>query len=235
MDPVITLRDFSAGWGTRCVTSDLQLNVVRGETLCIVGPGGTGKSTLLRVIEMLATANTPEDAVPLWWRGVGLVTANSCSRLNQHGCFARAPATEVLHAAGLTLEQARERIPPRSSDLALLDACLTRPLDEAPDLVRRYLSFMITAASDAPLLLFDEPLFGLADPWLAAVRERLEELVASRSRTIVIVTHYLPLARRVADLVALLIDGRLIESGPTEDFFCRPEQLRTQQYLKWGA
>ncbi|MCA9698579.1 MAG: amino acid ABC transporter ATP-binding protein, partial [Myxococcales bacterium] len=200
--------------------------------LCIVGPGGSGKSTLLRILERLVAGvdtTTATSDIQLWWQGQVDVTIRECARLRQHGNFSRELVDELLAGAGLDLswlptDEAREQ----------LQALGGQPLAEVPDPLRRALSFALVACSSAPLLLFDEPLFALPEPWSTLIRGWLGAL-AEQGRTAVIVTHHLPLARAVADRVALLADGQLIECGPTEDFFCRSEHPRTRRYLQWGG
>jgi ABC-type polar amino acid transport system ATPase subunit len=77
-------------------------------------------------------------------------------------------------------------------------------------------------------------MFSLEGAWAEAVRAGLRRL-ASGGRTLVLVTHYLPLAREISDRVTLVVDGKVIESAPTEDFFCRARHTRTRQFIEWGG
>ena len=230
MNTAITLRDVSAGWGTRVVLTQLHLDVREGEVLCLVGPGGSGKSTILRTIEDLV-GGRDDSGSQLWWRGSGSSRFDSCARLRQHGEFRREPIAALLTGPGLEPDG---WLPPGPDERAAIMAVLDRPLADAPDHLRRFLSFVMVASSAAPLLLFDEPEFALRGAWAQAVRSGLRRL-ADGGRTMIIVTHYLPLARELADRVTLLVDGHVIESAPTEDFFCRARHARTRQYIEWGA
>nr|WP_255216719.1 ATP-binding cassette domain-containing protein [Pseudenhygromyxa sp. WMMC2535] len=223
---MLSLRGLSVGWGPRCVLPQLQLEVNAGEVLCVVGPGGSGKSTLLRALEAIIL-DAPPDPQNLWWRGEVDVSVETCRRLNQHGSFARDRISELLAVEELSwLLEASER--------DVLQTNLDRSLAAVPDHLRRVLSFALVAREPAPLLLFDEPIFSLPEPWSAQITAGLRAL-ASRGKTLIVVTHYLPLAREIGDRVALLIDGALIESGPTEDFFCRARHPRTRRFLQWGT
>jgi ABC-type glutathione transport system ATPase component len=231
MERVIELHDLSAGWGPRCVIPSLCLEVSQGETLCIVGPGGSGKSTILHVLEGIHPGSSarPEG---LWWRGRGRVRSRGCARLRQHGQFTREPVSQLLAAVGLEGEDAW--MPEGAGERAALRAIMDLSLGEAPDPLRRFVSFALVAGGDAALLLLDEPLFGLAEPWAGCVNASLRRL-ADEGRTMVVVTHYLPLARALADRVMLVIDGLVVESAATEDFFCRAQHPRTRAYLEWGG
>lgn len=213
--------------------SELSLELARGETLCILGPGGSGKSTLLSALEAIVTGEDPNSrpGPALWWRGGEQTTVRSCARLGQHGSFAHGRVGDLL---GCLSDGERDWMPPGEAEREIMRAHLDIPLDEAPDPIRRYVNILLAANSPTPLLLLDEPLFTVSEPWAAAITLQLRRLAANR-RTMVIVTHYIPLARELADRVMLMIDGRVIESAPREDFFCRAEHPRTHQYLKWGG
>jgi polar amino acid transport system ATP-binding protein len=232
MQPIVALRDVSVGWGARVVLTQLDLEVHEGEVLCLLGPGGSGKSTILRLLEDLVGRPDGDPTNQLWWRGSGHASCDACARLRQHGDFSRERVGELLIGSGSTLVD--EWMPPGPDERAALMAMLDWPLRDTPDPLRRFFSFMMVASSSAPLLLFDEPLFALEGNWRQAVRGHLRRL-ADAGRTMVLVTHYLPLARELADRVMLVVDGRVIESGPTEDFFARARHPRTRQFIEWGA
>ena len=232
MSPILELRDADIGWDGLTVLAGFDLRLERGEVLCIVGPGRSGKSTLLRAIEAMVEGRGAAAANP-WWVGSQTVTIDACARLRQHGQFHCERVRDLLEGAGL-LEQRSRWQPPGADADAAVDAVLDAQLSESPDPVRRFLSFVLVAYSDAPLLLFDEPLFALSGAWADAVRTRLTQL-ASERRSMIIVTHYLPLARAVADRVMLVIDGVEIESAATETFFTRARHPRTRQYIEWGG
>lgn len=233
MDLVLELRGVKIGWGALTVLPELSLELTRGEVLCVVGPGRSGKSTLLRVIETMVQGVEAARAEP-WWVGEHAHTITSCARLRQHGEFHQQPVAELLAPLGLLDDTARW-LPSFAGASEAVSALLHLPLSEIPDPLRRFLSFALVAHSDAPLLLLDEPLFALPSRWAEAVHARLMELAQDKDKTMIIVTHYLPLARTVADRVMLVIDGVEIESAPCEDFFNRAQHPRTRQYIEWGG
>jgi iron complex transport system ATP-binding protein len=240
--PAICLRDVSVGWGPRVVLERLNFEVARGEVSCLVGPGGSGKSTLLQAIEDLCRRSSPlqpldepalgESEAKLWWRGSGHVTTQPCVRLRQHGEFRHAPVGELLRTPGMVAPETW--MPEGHAERAALQQVLDLPLASVPDPMRRFLSFVLVACSDAPLLLLDEPLFSLEGAWAQIVRAGLSRL-ADGERTLVMVTHYLPLARNLSDHVTLIVDGEVIESAPTEEFFCHARHARTRQFIEWGG
>lgn len=234
MNSVVKLQDLHIGWGRRQVVSGLGLELAAGSKLAVVGPGGSGKSTLLRVLEALVRdpeARAIEDGP--WWSGRVRVTVSTCVRMPQHGRYDTRSFAELLADLGVTIE-------PWIDDLGVLQALvrgLHLPLFAAPEPTRRLASVILTAATDAALLLFDEPAFGLPDSWIRELRCLLARLGRGRGPgcCCVFVTHNLAFARAVADRVALLVDGELIEVAETGEFFDRPRHPRTRTFLQWGA
>ncbi len=237
METAISLRELKVGWGAQCVLPDLRLEVRRGEVLCVVGPGAGGKSTLLRALEQLVAnsgrgSRSPSGAPPgtgLWWKGRVTVGTGACLRLPQHGSFSSQRVGDLLRGAGL---DDSSWLPEHAR--AAVDALAETPLFEVDDTLRRVISFALVASASAPLLLFDEPTFGLAEPWIGFISTWLHAL-ADQGHAVVFVTHYLPLARSGSDRVALMLEGRLLEVQSTEDFFCHAVHPRTLRYLRSGG
>lgn len=235
MTLAIDIHAESVGWAGRRLMSTLELSLVEGETLVILGPGGSGKSTTLRVIQQAIEgrpSEVPDSSDALRWGGRARANVEQCARLRQHGEHHRISIGELLAARGLHLHE--DWMPPNESARSQLRAAYALPLGDAPQPLRRFVSFSLVAHTAAPLLLFDEPCFALSGVWRHAVCSRLVELANAR-RTMVIVTHHLAFARAMADQVMLMVDGETIEACHAIDFFERPCHPRTRQYLKWGA
>ena len=218
----------------------LSLEIHQSETLALVGPGGSGKSTLLQGLDhMITTLDTgnpiPSNAPKLWTSGHSHFEVRSCTRLTQHGDHSTELLSTRLHAAGVDVRADDHWLPDDANARRAFYAALAHPMFAAPDPIRRYASFLLTLNSAAELLLFDEPAFALPEPWSSTVSDLLGRLHHQRRASVVLITHYLPLARQVADRVALLVDGELIEVAPAEEFFARPRHPRTRQFIEWGA
>lgn len=228
------LLGVSVDYGAREVVSDVDLEFPRNEVTCLVGPGASGKSTLLTVLEALvdAEAVTEGDGQPSW-RGLGMARVASCARMRQHGLRSDRSIAALLDEVGesaASLDLPLDDLP----ESPALEAIGDLPIAEAPDSLRRALSFALVARSGRELLLFDEPLFALPPALAAWVRGQLLALKRA-GQTMVVVTHNLALARLLADRVALLVDGELVEAGRAEPFFNHARHPRTRQYLCWGG
>jgi ABC-type glutathione transport system ATPase component len=233
-----SLQRFRAGWGPRCVIEALDLTLESGELLMIVGPGGSGKSTLLAALDGLINngplLSTSRLSAGPWWEGELEVGFRRAARAVQHGRHDPERVRVLFEALGVEPGPSAWCWPSEPELARELDAALDRPLAELPDGLRRLASFLLTASTGAELLLLDEPDFGQRGAWLDHVHAVIAKLRAEQ-RSIVAVTHYLPLARSMGDRVGLMVDGRMIEIAPTRDFFERPQQPRTQQFIQWGA
>ncbi len=242
-------EDLSIAYGAKLAVNKVSLSVRQGEVLALIGPSGCGKTTLLRSLNRLVEL-TPAatrgghilldgedvDAYDVTWlrRRVGMlfqqpnpfpmsIFDNVAYGLRERG--SRKPArkalepavTEALHRAGL-LEEVKDNL--EGPALALSGGqqqrlCIARSLAVRPE-----------------VLLLDEPCSAL-DPISTETIERT--IVALRTEiAIVIVTHNLQQAQRVADHVAFMYLGDLIEYGEAEQVFRSPVAERTREYVGGG-
>lgn len=220
----------------RVVLEIPELSIREGELLAVVGPSGAGKSTLLRLLHYLE----PPTA--------GTIAYSQSSVKIEHTGF---PAPLTLRrrigmvfqrpemALGTVYDNAalgvrfRGRVDPAAID-RVLDRVGIRHLRNAPvselsggELQRTAIARVLACAPE--IALFDEPTANL-DPANVALVEEILRGMRSAGTTIVLVTHNVFQARRLADRVAFLLAGNLVEVSKTEKFFTAPADPRTRAF-----
>jgi len=230
--PAFELAGVRHRYGSRIVLNIPRLEIQRGETLGIIGPSGAGKSTLLRLLQGLerpaeGTINVDGSPMPhpiplplarrittVFQRPLMLdrtVRDNVLFGLRVRGRKDSAPADPLLERLGLGhLANAKARC---LSGGEIQRVALARAMAIEPD-----------------VLLLDEPAANL-DPANVARVEAFIRNAQARGTTIVLVTHNTHEARRLAHRTLLLIEGVVVETGPTAAFFESPTEARTRAFL----
>ena len=227
---VMRLSTVSVRRGEVDVLSEVELEVPVGGRTVLVGPNGAGKSTLLQVLHGLVEPSR------------GAVSAADPRRAAARPRFAmvfqrpvmlrRSAIDNVVHALGVAGVPAGER---RSrAARALADVGLAhlqdRPARRLSGGEQQRLSVARAQSLQPDCLLLDEPTSSL-DPASGAAIERHLMTLAGRGVGLVMATHDLAQARRVAQTIVLLHRGRVIESGPAEAFFAAPRTDAARRFL----
>ena len=235
--PVYRLQDVSKEYNGRTVLQVSSLDIYPGEIFALVGPSGAGKSTLLRLLNFLE----PPTRGSLFFKGVRFdqdqtppldlrrqvttvfqrplllnrsVKANVSYGLHlrgqNHARDRTVAALERVRLADLADQQARTLSGGEAQRVALARALVLQP----------------------EVLLLDEPTANL-DPYnVGLIEEIVTDLHAVQGTTIVLVTHNVFQARRLAQRVALILDGRIVEIAPVEQFFESPRDPRTLAFVR---
>ena len=236
-EAVYTLDNLVKRYGQREACNISYLEIYRGEVLGIIGPSGSGKSTLLRMLSFLE----PPTSGTLTFEGtesgagasVSLSTRRKMTMVFQNPLLFN---TSVLNnvAYGLRLrgeKKAKERAQEFLETLGL--GGLAKEHSSTISYGEAQRVAMARALIIKPeVLLLDEPTANL-DPFNVAVIERLVgEVNQELNTTIVLVTHNVFQAKRLANRIALLLDGKTVEVGPTEELFSQAKDPRTQAFIK---
>ncbi len=232
--PVYRIEGLQRGYSGAWCLNLPELDVRRGELLAILGPTGAGKSTLLRLLHFL---DAPETGRLLYDGRPVPVPAPLEIRRTIGMMFQRPVAL-----SGSVRENVAFGLKMRGlNDPRRVDELLTRFYLE--DLERREarsvsggelqrLALARALASRPPVLLLDEPAASLDPGHVAAVEGIIRDAHHEDGTTIVLATHNLGQARRLAQRVGLLVGGRLIEIEETGVFFDRPQHALTAAYLR---
>ena len=237
--PVIELRHVDKHYGDLHVLRDVSLTVARGEVLVVIGPSGSGKSTLCRTINRLETIDSGEiliegEPLPQEGRELARMRAELGMVFQQFNLFAHMTildnvtlgprevlgqgkeeaekhAMELLERVGVG-EQAH-KVPAQLSGGQQQRAAIARSLAMRPK-----------------AMMFDEPTSALDPEMINEVLDAMVEL-ARGGMTMVVVTHEMSFARRVADRVVFMADGQIVEEGSPDEFFDHPTTQRARDFL----
>ena len=233
----LEIRDLTLAFGEVEVLRNVSLTVPAGTTTCIIGPSGSGKSTLLRGINRLHEPRSGE--VLLGGQSVLGVKPDVLRRrigmVFQHfNLFPDHTALENVALAparvrSLPKAQARALARKHLAEVGLAERADHRPRDLSGGQQQR-VAIARALAMEPKLILFDEPTSALDPEMISEVLDVMVELAAS-GMTMVVVTHEMGFARKVADQVVFMDEGEVVEAGPPSRLFDQPESPRLQRFL----
>jgi len=245
----VSVQGVSKHFAETTVLDDVRLELKAGSVTVLVGPSGAGKSTLLRLINHLERADggvitvggqlvgyrrdgdtlyeLPEAEIRRRRAEVGMVfqAFNLFPHLTVLENIIEAP----IAVRGIPRAQAEQQAHDLLDRVGLSEKANAYPRELSGGQQQR-VAIARALALQPKVLLFDEPTSALDPELVAEVLGVIEELSQSGT-TLVIVTHELGFARRVADHVVMMDQGRVIEQGPPEQVFDRPRQQRTAEFL----
>lgn len=236
-ETIIELRHLQKSFGDHKVLTDINLSISKGETVSIIGSSGSGKSTMLRCINLL---ETPTDGEILF-HGTNINTLG----IHQY----RARVGMVFQSFNLF------------NNMNVLENCivgqttvLKRPKEEANAVAIEYLdkvgmtpyinarpqqlsggqkqrvAIARTLAMSPEVILFDEPTSAL-DPEMVGEVLNVMKKLADDGMTMAVVTHEMNFAKNVSDRVIFMSDGVILEEGTPDDIFNHPKNTRTAEFI----
>ena len=237
--PLVRLRGVNKHFGAVQVLHDIDLDVHRGEVVAVIGPSGSGKSTLCRCVNRLetVTSGTIEiDGVPLPAEGRELsrLRAEAGMVFQSFNLFSHMTALQNVALApvrvrGLSKAEARERALRLLERVGLADKADAHPARLSGGQQQR-VAIARALAMEPSVLLCDEPTSALDPEMIQEVLDVLAEL-AAEGMTMIVVTHEMGFARRVADRVVFMDGGRILTSAPPAEFFDDPGHERAADFL----
>jgi polar amino acid transport system ATP-binding protein len=233
----VELRDIHVSFGTLEVLRGVDLTVPSGKTTCVIGPSGSGKSTLLRCVNRLQEPDSGDllldgesvirsDPDALRQR-VGMVFQHF--NLFGHRSVLDNIVLPLRSVKKLSKEEASAIARARLADVGLADKAPYRPSALSGGQQQR-VAIARALAMEPEVMLFDEATSAL-DPELVKGVLTLMAGLAERGLTLIVVTHEMGFARSVADEVAFMDAGKIVEQGPPAQLFDEPESPRLQRFL----
>jgi polar amino acid transport system ATP-binding protein len=237
--PMLVYENVRKRYGTFMAVDGVSLHVNAGEVVCLIGPSGSGKSTLLRCTNALETI----DGGEIRFEGKPLPTKDSDIRqirqrmgmvFQSFELFPHKTALENV-TIGLTTvkkmanEEAKTRALVLLAKVGLADKTANYPANLSGGQQQR-VAIARALAMEPHVMLFDEPTSALDPETVGEVLNVMRNL-AQEGMTMIVVTHEMSFARRVANWVVVFERGQLLEQGPPQQIFEAPTVERTRDFL----
>jgi ABC-type polar amino acid transport system ATPase subunit len=238
MSALICIRNLYKTYGQTEVLHGIDLDIAAGEVVVVIGPSGSGKSTLIRCINLLEEFQKGEITVDgdkvVRGRSLAKVRAEVGMVFQSFNLFPHLTALAnvalgPLRVRGMARQEANARAKALLEKVGLAEHAGKLPGQLSGGQQQR-VAIARALAMEPKVLLFDEPTSALDPEMVGEVLDVMQNL-ARTGVTMVIVTHEMGFARRVADRVIFMESGRLVEQGSPEQFFGSPSEPRTQAFL----
>jgi ABC-type polar amino acid transport system ATPase subunit len=250
---MITVRNLHKHYGDHCLFKGVDLDVTKGEVVCLIGPSGSGKSTFLRCINGLESFSEGRIEVD----GISLEPAHPSSLIPHPSSVCSEATRRIRLKVGMVFQQFN-LFPHMSvlqniteSPVLVLGMAKKEAADCALALLRRInlehkaasypeqlsggeqqrVAIARALAMKPEAMLFDEPTSSLDPEMVGEVLAVIKELV-DEGMTTLIATHEMHFAREVADRVVVFDKGDIVEIGPPEEIFTAPKTDRTKAFLR---
>jgi len=236
---MISIKDVSKWYGSFQVLADCSTEVAKGEVVVVCGPSGSGKSTLIKTVNALepfqkgtitvdgVSVGDPKTNLPKLRSRVGMVFQHF--ELFPHMTVTQNLTLGQVKVLGRSEEEARQK------GLKLLERVdLSAHKDKYPGQLsggqQQRVAIARALSMDPIAMLFDEPTSALDPEMINEVLDVMVEL-AREGMTMMVVTHEMGFARKVAHRVIFMDTGRIVEDADKKDFFGKPRSERAQVFL----
>ncbi len=238
-EPIIELRHVDKHYGDLHVLKDVNLTVHKGEVLVVVGPSGSGKSTMCRTINRLETIDSGEiliegEPLPQEGRELARMRAELGMVFQSFNLFAHMSILQnvtlgPIEVLGMKKDEAEARAMELLARVGVAEQAAKSPAQLSGGQQQR-VAIARSLAMHPKAMMFDEPTSALDPEMINEVLDVMVEL-ARGGMTMVVVTHEMNFARRVADRVVFMADGQIVEEGTPAEFFDHPKTQRARDFL----
>ena len=239
MSGYISIRNLQKFYGHYHALRGIDLEIARGEVVCVVGPSGSGKSTLIRCINRLedfsADSAIHVDGVPvLPGANLAKVRAEVGMVFQSFNLFPHLTVRQNIMLAPRRVRGTTKAAAAAQADQLLARVGLESQAEKSPSGLsggqQQRVAIARALAMEPQVLLFDEPTSALDPEMVGEVLDVMVEL-AREGMTMMVVTHEMGFARKVADRVIFMDRGEIVEDAKKEEFFGSPRSERAQTFL----
>ena len=239
MENVITLKDLRKSFSGREILKGINLEIKKNEVVSVIGSSGSGKSTMLRCINLLEEVTSGDvlfydksvidgDIDVNDYRSKIVMVFQQFNLFNNmtvlNNCVR--PQTVVL---GKSKEEAKENAMKYLRKVGMAEYINARPAQLSGGMKQR-VAIARALSMNPEVILFDEPTSALDPEMVGEVLDVMREL-ASEGLTMIVVTHEMAFARDVSDRVIFIDDGVICEEGDPKEFFSNPKTDRAKAFL----
>ncbi|GLI25777.1 putative glutamate ABC transporter, ATP-binding protein [Agromyces rhizosphaerae] len=238
-EPLVVIEQVNKHFGDLHVLNDINTEVNRGEVVVVIGPSGSGKSTLCRAINRLETIDSGTitidgDVLPEEGAALAKLRADVGMVFQSFNLFAHKTVLENVTLAPIRVKK-KSKKEAEARAMELLDRVgVANQASKMPSQLsggqQQRVAIARSLAMSPKLMLMDEPTSAL-DPEM--INEVLDVMVglAKDGMTMIVVTHEMGFARRAADRVLFMADGKIVEEATPSDFFDNPQSDRAKDFL----
>ncbi len=237
--PMIELKGVNKHFGEYHALRDINLEVSAGQVVVILGPSGSGKSTLCRTINRLETIDDGEiridgELLPEEGKDLAKLRAEVGMVFQQFNLFSHMTIRDNVTLAPTKVRKVSKEEARKTAEKLLDRVGIAAQADKYPAQLsggqQQRVAIARALAMDPKVMLFDEPTSALDPEMINEVLDVMTDL-AKGGMTMVVVTHEMSFARRVADRILFMADGAIVEDADPETFFTNPQSDRAKDFL----
>ena len=240
---MLEIRDVKKAFDTHTVLDGIDLDVNKGDVTAILGPSGSGKTTFLRCLNFLERADSGSlvfdgekfDLHAARKAEIARVRKKTAFVFQNYNLFLNKTALQnvtlgLTSGAGMKKEEARERAVKALEKVGMADRQGHYPSQLSGGQQQR-VAIARALAMQPEIIYFDEPTSAL-DPELIGEVLAVMRQLAEEGMTMLVVTHEMDFARNVSNQVLFMEGGKVIESGPSKEFFANPKEERSREFIR---
>lgn len=237
--PMIELKGVNKHFGEYHALRDINLEVPAGQVVVILGPSGSGKSTLCRTINRLETIDDGEiridgELLPEEGKDLAKLRAEVGMVFQQFNLFSHMTIRDNVTLAPTKVRKVSKEEARKTAEKLLDRVGIAAQADKYPAQLsggqQQRVAIARALAMDPKVMLFDEPTSALDPEMINEVLDVMTDL-AKGGMTMVVVTHEMSFARRVADRILFMAEGAIVEDADPETFFTNPQSDRAKDFL----